>query len=194
MGDEKKRKDYDAYGAQSQQPGFDSNAFGGAHNPFGGFGGFSGFGGAFGGGRPGAGSSSAQEQLFESLFGGGFGARGGRSAGPPTGEDLEASVSIPFVDACKGTSRTVNVTPIVDCHTCEGSGLKAGASRQTCHTCHGTGQMTYVIQSGFQMATSCSTCHGTGSTVPSGSSCSSCDGMGKVKERKAVVVDLPPGA
>lgn len=186
LGDEKKRAEYDQYGAASQQAGFDANAFSG-RGGFGGFGGFSGFGGAFSGRSSGA--SSAQEQLFETLFGGSR----GRSAGPPKGDDLEAHISIPFVDACKGTTRTVNVTPIVDCHTCEGSGLKAGASRQTCHTCHGSGQVTYVIQTGFQMATTCATCEGAGSTIPSGSQCAPCNGMGKVKDRKTVTVKIPPG-
>ena len=87
----------------------------------------------------------------------------------------------------------MNVTPIVDCRTCEGSGLKAGATRQTCRTCHGSGTQTFVINSGFQMASTCSTCQGTGSTVPPGAHCGSCDGMGKVKERKTVTVDVPSG-
>ena len=190
MGDEKKRAAYDQYGSASQQAGFDPNAFAG-RGPFGagGFGGFQDFAQAFGS------NARGQADLFETIFGSAFGG-GGRpraSSSPSQGEDLESSLNLSFVDACKGTSRTVNVTPIVDCHTCSGTGLKKGSHRSACGTCGGTGTRTFVIDSGFQMASTCNTCQGTGTVVPKGSQCGSCDGMGKVKERKTVEVKVPSG-
>ncbi|KAI0067749.1 DnaJ protein [Artomyces pyxidatus] len=183
--DDKKRAAYDQYGAASQQPGFDPNAF--ARNPFGG-GGFQDFSSAFGGGQ--------QSDLFEQIFGA-FGGRG-RSRGSPypqnvPGADVEASVGVSFLDAAKGTSRTIHVTPVADCGTCTGSGLKAGAQRSTCPTCNGTGTRTFVIDSGFQMASTCPTCSGVGTVIPRGGQCGDCGGVGKVRKRKSVKVDIPAG-
>jgi molecular chaperone DnaJ len=186
--DEKKRVAFDQYGAASQQPGFDPNAF--ARNPFGdaagGFAGFRDFGTAFGG---------AQGDLFSQLFGGAFGGRA-RSAGftqSSRGADIEARVNVTFMDACKGTLRTVNVNPVSTCSTCSGTGLKRGAKRATCNSCHGTGTRTFVIDSGFQMASTCGTCLGTGSAIPRGSQCDHCGGQGHVRNKKTVNVDIPPG-
>ncbi|KAF9243868.1 hypothetical protein BU15DRAFT_86300 [Melanogaster broomeanus] len=169
--DEKKRAAFDQYGAASQQPGFDPNAF--ARNPFGGaaggFGNFHEFSQAFGGG-------SAQGDFQSSR-----------------GADIEARVSVTFMDACKGTVRSVNVNPVSTCSTCSGTGLKRGAKRTTCGSCHGTGTRTFVIDSGFQMASTCGTCFGTGSTIPRGSQCDTCGGQGHVRSKKAVNVDIPPG-
>ncbi|KAE9410734.1 hypothetical protein BT96DRAFT_952658 [Gymnopus androsaceus JB14] len=176
--DDKKRAAYDQYGSASQQPGFDPNAFSG----FGGagaagFGGFQDFASAFGGGVA---------QLFGSLG-------GSRSRGPTRGADLETHVSISFLEACKGTTRKVTISPVTNCGTCSGSGLKAGAKRSTCSTCGGTGSRTFVIDSGFQMASTCNVCNGVGSTVPRNSQCSSCAGVGKVRTRKTVDVSVPAG-
>ncbi|KAG8220033.1 hypothetical protein J3R82DRAFT_1046 [Butyriboletus roseoflavus] len=95
--DEQKRATYDQYGAASQQPGFDPNAF--ARNPFGdaagGFAGFRDFSAAFGG---------AQGDLFSQLFGSALGGRA-RPAGftqSSRGADIEARVNVTFMDACKG--------------------------------------------------------------------------------------------
>ncbi|ETW87554.1 molecular chaperone, DnaJ superfamily, partial [Heterobasidion irregulare TC 32-1] len=187
--DDKKRAAYDQYGTASQQPGFDPNATGG--NPFGGAGGFSGFhdfSGAFG--------SRGQADIFEQLFGA-FGGRA-RTRGSPfgghvRGEDLEATVGVSFLEAAKGTSRTIHVMPVVDCLPCSGSGLKAGAKRTTCKTCGGSGSVSYVIDNGFRMASTCTACHGSGTSVPHGSQCGDCGGVGKVRQRKSVKVDIPAG-
>ncbi|KIJ68671.1 hypothetical protein HYDPIDRAFT_106908 [Hydnomerulius pinastri MD-312] len=188
--DEKKRGAYDQYGSASQQPGFDPNAF--AQNPFGGgaggFSGFQDFSQAFGG--------SAQSDLFSQLFGGAFGGRarsGGGFGQNSKGADIEARVSITFMDACKGIARSLNVNPVSTCGTCTGTGLKRGAKRATCSSCHGTGTKTFVIDSGFQMASTCGTCFGTGTTIPRGSQCGDCGGQGHVRSKKTVNVDIPPG-
>lgn len=191
LGDTEKRAAYDQYGSASQQQGFDPNAF--ARGPFGGggFGGFQDFGGPFG-----AGTGRSQADIFETLFGSAFGGTRGRRAGFQEnirGNDIESSVGVEFLEACHGTSRTVNVTPVVNCKPCSGSGLKPGAKRSTCGSCRGTGTRMFVIQSGFQMASTCAECSGTGTTVPKGSQCGDCDGLGKVRIRKSVTVDIPAG-
>lgn len=109
------------------------------------------------------------------------------------GGDIESTIGVTFMDACKGTTRTINVSPVVQCNTCSGSGLKAGAKRHTCTACGGSGTLSYVIQSGFHMQTTCTSCQGTGTVVPSSSQCGTCSGVGQVKVRKSVEVDIPAG-
>ncbi|KAJ7042591.1 DnaJ protein [Mycena alexandri] len=174
--DDSKRQMYDQYGASSQEAGFDPNAFSG----FGGNGNFSGFGGfPFGQGS----------DIFSELFQG----MGGGRAQASRGGDLEVSIRLTFLEACKGTSRKVNITPVVECTPCSGSGLKPGAKRSTCSACKGSGTRTFVIDSGFQMASTCNACSGTGSTVPRSSECSHCGGVGKVRTKTQVQVDIVPG-
>jgi molecular chaperone DnaJ len=145
-----------------------------------------------GGGGPGGPSGA---DIFDSLFGafGRGGSAGPRQAAPPVGDDIEISVSVPFIDAAKGASRTVPISPVVDCHTCHGSGMKEGMQKKTCGSCGGTGTRTFTIQSGFQMASTCSSCGGSGSVAPPGSNCGTCAGVGKVRERTTVEVKIPPG-
>lgn len=188
LSDDKKRADYDRFGAASQQQGFDSDAYQRATSSFGG----AGFGDFFsGGGGPGQAQGS---DLFESLFGGAF--RGGQARpgqSQPPGEDIEVTLSIPFVDAAKGTTKSVLINPVVDCDTCHGSGMKTGTKKMECGTCKGTGTRTFTIQSGFQMASTCNVCEGTGKISPEGSSCSPCGGVGKVRDRRTIEVKIPSG-
>lgn len=185
--DEKKKAAYDQYGAASQQPGFDPNAF--ARNPFAGgasgFSGFRDFSEAFGGN---------QGDLFSQLFGGAFGgqSRSGFSQSA-RGADIEARINVSFLDACKGTTLSVNVNALSTCSTCAGTGLRHGAKRVPCGSCNGTGTKTFVIDSGFQMASTCGTCLGSGSTIPRGSQCVDCSGQGYVRTKKSIKVDVPPG-
>lgn len=102
-------------------------------------------------------------------------------------------MSLPFVDAAKGTTRTITISPVVDCVTCTGSGLKAGAKKTQCGTCGGTGTRTFTIQSGFTMASTCSSCGGAGSVAPPGATCGTCAGAGKVRENAQVEVKVPAG-
>ncbi|PWZ01331.1 hypothetical protein BCV70DRAFT_198759 [Testicularia cyperi] len=196
LSDEKKRAAYDQYGTTDGQPGFDPFG-GGGSSPFGagGFGGFQDFGGFANAGNAGS--------IFESLFGAFGGGRPGQRGGPgfggagfageARGEDLETTINLTFEEACKGTRRKVIINPIERCGSCSGSGLKAGAKKSTCGTCNGTGTRTFVIQSGFQMATTCPSCGGAGSTVAPEDNCKSCDGLGRVRGRKEVEIDLPAG-
>ncbi len=183
MSDDQKRTSYDTYGEASTQQGFDPNAFGQGGNPFGagGFGGFD-FSQAFSSGGGGG-------DLFSQLFGA---ATGGRVR-PSRGQDIEAMVNISFLEGCKGARKTINITPVVECNTCTGSGLKKGATRTKCPTCKGSGNQRFVLTSGFAMESTCPTCHGAGSTVPRSSQCDDCGGIGRVKERRQVEVQIPAG-
>lgn len=200
LSDSKKKEMYDQYGSaafdqngETGGPGAGSGGFGGG-SPFGG-----GFGG-FGGGQAGAGGFGADfnfEDLF-SAFGGG-GARRGRGRGQPfqeevmVGENIEVQTNITFMDAAKGVQKDITITPLVQCKTCTGSGLKKGTTRSACKSCEGTGQRVHFMQGGFQMASTCGTCGGTGVQIPKGAECAPCRGNGAVREKRTVTVDIPGG-
>ncbi|KAF9015000.1 hypothetical protein BDQ17DRAFT_1418127 [Cyathus striatus] len=111
-------------------------------------------------------------QMLVALFGFGKGSGKSRSgfSANVRGEDVESVLDINFTEACKGTKKKV-----------------------TCTACGGSGTRTFVIQNGFQMASTCDVCSGVGSTIPLGSQCSTCGGAGKVRTRKTVQVDIPAG-
>lgn len=184
--DEKKRAAFDKYGSASQQPGFDPDAFANATGGFGDFSQFGGFGGSSFRSRGAGGLGDIFEQLFN--------ASGGRAAAHDLqGNDITASVGVSFMEACKGTTRHIEITPVVNCSSCSGTGLKPGAKRSACAACGGTGEQSYVVSNGFHMSTTCNHCHGTGTTVPRGSQCGTCGGVGQVRTKKTVKVDVPAG-
>lgn len=193
LNDPQKKAAYDQFGSAAfdQTGGFNPGAAGG--NPFAGAGAggnpFAGFGGGFG-----------AEFNFEDLFGAFTGqGRRGRGRGSPfqeeilVGENIEVQSNISFMDAAKGVTKNINITPLVQCGTCHGDGLKSGTQRQTCKRCNGTGTRVHVMQQGFQMASTCEACGGQGVTIPRGSECGTCHGNGVVRQRKTVQVNIPGG-
>ncbi|ROT40510.1 hypothetical protein SODALDRAFT_97693 [Sodiomyces alkalinus F11] len=194
LSDPKKKEQYDQFGAAGFDPNGQPRAdpFGGAGHPFSGFGGHGGFQGGFGGGFN-----------FEDIFsafagaqGSPFGRRGARNPFQEevlVGDNIEVQASISFMEAAKGTAKTLTITPLVACGTCSGSGLKQGTKRTECKSCDGTGTRVHFMNGGFQMASTCGTCGGSGTTVPRGSECRPCGGNGVVRERKTITVDIPAG-
>ncbi|KAL0089763.1 hypothetical protein J3Q64DRAFT_1620893, partial [Phycomyces blakesleeanus] len=174
LSDEQKRQQYDQFG----------HGFEGA----GGSGGFHGGGGGFPGGFD-------PNDIFSQFFGGGRGG-GGRGGNDPfrnaPGDDIQVPLTLSFMEAVKGTTKFVNVDKVVNCSTCKGSGMKAGKQKSTCQSCHGSGVQT-IMMGGFHMQTTCQTCGGVGTSIPHGAGCSPCDGVGKVRDRKTVQVNVPPG-
>ncbi|ORY10306.1 hypothetical protein BCR34DRAFT_655010 [Clohesyomyces aquaticus] len=202
LSDPEKRKAYDSYGAAAFDanggfnPGAGPGAGGPGGNPFAGFGGF---GGGFGGAQGGFQGGFAQDINFEDLFSAfSGGRRGGRGRRNPfeeeilVGDNIEVQTNISFMDAAKGVKKDIHISPLVECKTCSGSGMKKGAKRSECRSCGGTGTRV-TSMGGFHMSATCTTCGGSGVSIPRGSSCGSCGGDGAVKERKTITIDIPPG-
>lgn len=199
LSDPQKKQTFDQYGAAAfdQQGGYggpDPSAGGG--NPFAGAGGF-------GAGFGSAGGFGGAEFHFEDLFNafGGQARRGRAGAGRQqpfrqeilVGDNIEVQTNISFMDAAKGVRKDIHISPMVQCKTCTGNGLKTGMRKETCQACNGTGTRVHLAQLGIQMASTCGVCGGQGSTNPKGGQCRTCNGQGAVKERKTVTVDIPGG-
>lgn len=190
LSDAQKREQYDQFGAAGFDPSGAPHPGGGSPfgqgSPFSGFGAGGGFGAEFN-----------FDDLFNAFTGGRSGGRG-RGRNPfeeeiLVGEKIEVQASVSFMEAAKGTSKTITIHPLATCNTCTGSGLKPGTKKSQCKSCGGTGTQVHFMQGGFQMASTCNTCGGTGQTVPRGSECNTCQGNGAVKTRKTLVVDIPAG-
>src|SRR5579862_7324344 len=141
IGDAEKRKQYD----QMRQLG----AFGGARP---GGAGAGGFGGGFPGAQPGGnyryeefdiGGLGGLGDIFSSMFGGGT--RGGakQQRGAERGQDIEATLEIPFRTAALGGKVPVDLEVNEECETCHGSGAAPGAKIQTCPECSGRGTISF---------------------------------------------------
>lgn len=202
LNDPKKKEAYDQYGAAAFDQGaggFDPTGGAGGGNPFGAGGPFAGFGGAAGFGGFEAGGNAAGGINFDDIFSAFGGARRGRRGSSPfqeevmVGDNIEIRTTISFMEAAKGMKKDLNINTMVQCPTCEGSGLKKGVKKETCKSCDGTGTRVHFMQGGFQMASTCGTCGGQGVVIPRGSECGTCHGDGIARERKTVTVEIPGG-
>jgi len=136
---------------------------------------FESFGDLFGGGGG----------IFEGLFGG-----GARRSGPRRGASLKVELVLEFIEACKGTKKTIELRRAELCEECQGSGARAGSRPKTCELCGGRGE---VIQSSgfFQVRTTCPACGGAGQTITD--PCGKCNGRGRIPKKREIEVNIPAG-
>lgn len=180
LSDKQKRQQYDTFGS----------ADGGAGGFPGGAGGFD-FNGFAGGGAGGF------ADIFEQFFGGaagGSGGRGPKKQGPIRGNDIEARIQIPFVEAVFGNEKELEITKRDTCKKCDGEGNEPGSSIITCRVCSGSGEIRTVrntILGQVSTARVCDNCNGAGK-VPE-KQCSECDGAMRVRTKERVKVKIPAG-
>lgn len=170
--DEQKRQRYDQFGhaGVDGQQGFGGGGFGGGD--------FSDLGDIFG-------------DIFGDFFGGGRGGarRGGRRAARP-GNDLQMALNVSFEEAAFGVDKTINITRMDTCQTCDGSGGKDGAKPVDCDMCHGAGEVRRQ-QGFFTIASACPKCQGSGQMISD--PCQKCHGQGRTKRKVELEVKVPAG-
>ncbi len=173
LSDEGKKSRYDQFGHAGVDPNFGAGGGGGAYG-----GGFGDFG-----------------DIFENIFGGGFGFGGGnRRNGPRRGSDIRKVVELTFEEAAFGCKKKITLDKMEECATCHGSGAKPGTSAQTCSRCGGTGQVTTQTRTplGYMRNVStCPECRGEGKIIKD--PCTDCRGSGKVRRQKTIEIDIPQG-
>ena len=183
LSDPEKKARYDQFGFAGVDPSYGAGARGG----FGGFGGFT-------GGFSSAGGVDLGD-IFDNIFGGGF-SGGSRTSpnSPRRGSDIVVSLSISFMEACKGLVHDIEINRIEECEECGGSGAKKGTQAKTCPDCHGTGKVNVRQQTMFGMMQStraCSKCMGKGKIIDS--PCPKCNGSGVYQKKVTISVNIPAG-
>ena len=141
-----------------------------------------------GGGAGAAGFGDMFGDIFGDIFGaGGSGGRRGRSA---RGADLRYELELTLEDAVRGSDSRIQVSTLVRCDTCSGSGAKPGTAPSACSTCAGQGQVR-MQQGFFSIQQTCPQCSGSGRVITS--PCGECSGQGRVQKRKTLQVKVPAG-
>jgi molecular chaperone DnaJ len=177
LGDPKKRKEYDQFGAYqsaySGQRAYSADANFGDFS-FGGFD-FSHFG----------------RDIFQDLFAGTSKQKQSYQAYQPIkGEDIHYAINITFMDSIKGLNTKISINRPVNCSQCGGSGYIPGSSEIICPDCRGTGQK--IMSKGpMRLSAVCPTCHGSGKIR--GVHCTKCRGSGIEQKRENIMVKIPPG-
>ena len=173
LSDPDKRAKYDQFGHAA----FDQTQGGG--NPFEGYG-FGGF-----------------SDIFDTMFGGGFGGFGGSArsnTGPVPGNDLRYNITLTFEEAAFGVKKEITIPREESCATCGGNGAKKGTEPVRCTTCGGTGtvrtQQSTILGS-FTSTRPCSACGGTGKIIKD--PCPDCKGTGRIRRNKTISVKVPAG-
>ena len=137
--------------------------------------------------------------IFDDIFGGGFGPFGsfggrGRSSSSSRarkGADTLYGMKIDFMEAVNGTKKDVELEYYETCDDCDGHG---GHGEATCSTCGGSGTViktANTILGSIQTRSTCPDCGGKG--VSYKTKCNKCRGTGKVKVNKTITIDIPAG-
>jgi molecular chaperone DnaJ len=130
--------------------------------------------------------------LLGQMFGraGGGRHRGGAGVGPRRGDDLEATLTLDFIDAVRGITTTLYLTGDAQCSTCGGSGARPGTSPTRCPQCGGRG-VVEDNQGFFSFSSPCPRCQGSGVVIEY--PCATCRGSGIEKRQREVKVRIPAG-
>ena len=126
--------------------------------------------------------------IFDTFFGGGFGARARRERSN-RGDDLRYDMTITFDESFTGVEKQIDVPRLAACDRCSGSGAEPGTGQETCPGCGGSGQIRRSAQSFFgQVVTTatCPTCGGGGRIL--NSPCAQCRGQGGERPQHVHVV------
>lgn len=164
--------------------------------------GFAGVDGAAAGAQGFSGFGIDLDDIFSTLFGGGFGGFGGfgggyqqaRYNGAMPGANLRYRMKLDFMEAAHGVERTINIKKEDRCSKCSGHGTADGSEPEICSVCNGTGRVSRPIQTMFGQVHStqpCSNCQGSGKVIHN--PCSNCRGTGRETINKSLTVKIPAG-
>jgi molecular chaperone DnaJ len=135
--------------------------------------------------------------IFETIFGGGFGGSAGttrRRSGPVRGDDLRLDFKLKFREAVFGGEKEIRIRHLENCQACGGSGAQAGTGARSCSTCNGSGQVRRATRTPFgtfAQVSTCPTCNGAGEVIEE--KCNVCSGVGRKQETKKLKITIPAG-
>ncbi|KAK0083152.1 hypothetical protein PV325_009237 [Microctonus aethiopoides] len=186
LSDDAKRKEYDTWGATSEQMGMGSGgpSYQGKGN-----------------------SRYSQNWNFQStvnaedLFRKIFGDAGFQTADFSEHEDYadsrfgfgsaqEVVMNLTFAQAARGVNKEVTLNVVDTCQKCGGTRCEPGTKAIRCQNCNGTGMET-ISTGPFVMRSTCRYCHGSRMLIKY--PCAECEGKGQNVQRKKVIVPVPAG-
>jgi molecular chaperone DnaJ len=118
------------------------------------------------------------------------GGGGPSAAGPRRGADIDAELTLDFVDAARGMTTTLHLTADAQCSTCHGSGARPGTTPKLCPQCGGRGVID-DNQGLFSFSTPCRRCGGAGTVIDD--PCPTCAGSGVERRPREVQARIPAG-
>ncbi len=186
LSNREKRKQYDKFGKV-----FEDNAPGnGRGNDF------SGFNWAWGNSSQ-AGSDFGFDvddlgEIFEDFFG--FGRRGEKKKDIRKGRDIKIDIEVSLEDVLRDQVKEINLSKMVQCPRCHGTGAEPGTPIEECFFCRGTGQVQEIKRTPFGSITHwtvCPECKGEG--VKPKKYCNVCKGEGRVKGNEKIKISIPAG-
>jgi molecular chaperone DnaJ len=124
--------------------------------------------------------------IFSEIFGGGR-----RRRGPQPGNDLGVEVDIDLLEAARGCRKPISFPRQEMCDACSGSGCKRGSHPSKCRHCNGHG-VVLMNQGFFRVQQTCRSCGGRGTIITD--PCPNCHSQGRVRVKRNLEVDIPPGA
>lgn len=136
------------------------------------------------------------EDIFDMFFEDIFGPttrRGGRRA-PQRGSDLQTEIEITLEQAYSGLEKNIEISRLVICSSCQGSGARPGTTPGSCPVCRGSGQVQFrrkVIFGDFITTSTCDRCQGTGEVI--GTPCPDCKGKKRKRVRERIKIKIPAG-
>lgn len=175
---------------------FGSGGFPGAHGAFPGRGGpgpDQGFSFVFQ--TDGGGGGAFPDDLFGSMFGGGFpfgagpGGRGGGRKLPPDVVEIPIDIN----DIFYGNNKKVEFEMLELCGQCGGCGAQDQSHIIKCVSCKGSGHMMQQIGPFFTQKTKCTGCGGEGSSIKNNKFCQKCNGDKTMYNKKIFEFKLPKG-
>ncbi|XP_012532337.2 protein tumorous imaginal discs, mitochondrial isoform X2 [Monomorium pharaonis] len=181
LSDDTKRKEYDTWGATSEQMGM-----------------------GMGQGGPKSYNQHWQyrstinaEELFRKIFGD----AGFQSGAFSDFEDFsetkygfgaaqEVIMNLTFSQAARGVNKDITVNVVDTCPKCNGSRCELGTKPAKCQYCNGTGMET-ISTGPFVMSSTCRYCQGTRMHIKF--PCTECNAKGQTVQRKKITVPVPAG-
>ncbi|MGH3472640.1 MAG: molecular chaperone DnaJ [Nocardioidaceae bacterium] len=145
------------------------------------------------GAGPGFGPGFSFTDIMDAFFGQQAGARGPRTR-VRRGQDALIRMPLDLAEAAFGVTRDLKVDTAIGCSVCGGTGCAPGSEPIPCSTCHGQGEISHVQRSFLgevRTMRPCPTCRGYGTVIPD--PCRECSGDGRVRARRVIGVEIPPG-
>ncbi|MDR2401909.1 MAG: molecular chaperone DnaJ [Cytophagales bacterium] len=145
------------------------------------------------------------EDIFNSVFGGGFGGFndffGGRSHFSSSyskkqrqGKNLRITIKATLQDIANGATKKIKLKHYVTCEQCKGNGARDSSCISKCVKCNGSGIIASKVSTALgQLVTQreCPHCEGTGSTITN--KCEKCNGEGRIYVENVVEINIPRG-